>query len=97
MKKQHPLDKITDKLTESIIQTIDHLPSAEIPFGSVQLSKEEQIEQYLSIRDNPEEWVKLLSTHGLRDTMRYARDMEQALKGEVPEVEDGGDTDQQGE
>lgn len=95
-KRQHQLDKITDKLTESLMQTIERLPKSDVPFGSVQLSKEEQIEQYLGVRDNPEEWQKLLSSQGLRDTMRYARDMERSLHEPV-EVDDAISADYEGE
>jgi hypothetical protein len=79
-KTEHPLDRLTNKLTDSIMQSIDHLPEAEIPFASVELSKEEQLEQYMEIRDDPQAWFDLLMEKGLKPVVEYAKAMEDLLK-----------------
>jgi hypothetical protein len=95
-KRQHQLDKLTDKLTEVLMQTVDHLPESDVPFGSVRLSKQEQIEQYLEVRDDPVAWQQIFQEQGLREGMKYARDMEKMLR-EPSEVEDAISADDEGE
>jgi type II secretory pathway component PulC len=95
-KKQHQLDKLTDKLTEVLMQTIDHLPESDVPFGSVRLSKQEQIEQYMGVRDDPVAWQQIFEEQGLREGMKYARDMERLIR-EPEEVEDAISADDEGE
>lgn len=95
VKKQHDFDKLTDKLTDSILTSIDSAPKSDVPFGAVELSKEEQIQNYLAMRDDVQKWQELFAQHGIKDVMRYARDMEKAIH-EPAEVDDAISTDNEG-
>ena len=75
----NPLDGLTNKLTASIMESIKRLPVARVPFGTVELSKKEQLDKYLEIRDDPTAFYKLFQEHNLRPTFEYIMEMEKLL------------------
>lgn len=94
-KHKHEMDAVTDMLADSILGDIAGAPKSDVPFGMVELSKEEQIQDYLAMRDDVQKWHELLLQHGIKDVMRYARDMEKAIR-EPAEVDDAISTDDEG-
>ena len=70
------LDQLVDLATEEISRKVDHLPEQMTPLGQKKLTKKEQVERYLEMRDNPEKWIDLLTEHGLVETIDYAKKME---------------------
>ena len=88
-KPEHQMDRITGKLTDSILQSIDHFPESQVPFASVELSKDEQIAEYMKVRDDPGAWYDLLMEKGLKAVVDYATTMEKMLKTSDAEVQDG--------
>jgi len=95
MTQKHPWDKYVDMLTSSIMQSIERTPKSDIPFGSVPLSKEEQIQDYIIMRNDPQQWAKVFDENGLRDGMRYAVRMEKAIR-EPGEEKHAASTDNEG-
>ena len=65
-----------DLAVEEISRRVDHLPDQMTPLGQKKLTKKEQVERYLEMRDNPEKWIDLLNEHGLVETIDYAKKME---------------------
>jgi metal-sulfur cluster biosynthetic enzyme len=55
---------------------VEHLPEQMTPLGQKKLTKKEQVERYLEMRDDPEKWIDLLTEHGLVETIDYAKKME---------------------
>lgn len=70
------LDELVDLATEEIARKVDHLPEQMTPLGQQKLTKKEQVERYLEMRDSPEKWIDLLNEHGLVETIDYAKKME---------------------
>ena len=95
-KQKDDFSRQIDKLTNSILASIDHAPTSSTPVGMEEVSKEEQIQDYIVMRNDPEAWTKLLGEHGLKDTLRYARDMEKAIREPDKEVENATSTDNEG-
>ena len=83
------LDEIIDMATEEISRKVDHLPDQMTPVGQKKLTKKEQVERYLEMRDSPEKWLDLLNEHGLVETIDYAKKME-ALYGAESHVDTAG-------
>ena len=70
------LDQLVDLATEEISRKVDHLPEQMTPLGQKKLTKKEQVERYIEMRDSPEKWIDLLTEHGLVETIDYAKKME---------------------
>jgi len=90
----HPFDHLVDMLANRIKQTINRSPTSDKPFGQVKLNQDEQLEQYISMREDPNEWYNMLNTKGLRAVGQYAQAMEPLLRRKV---ENGSSTDQAGQ
>ena len=70
------LNELVDLATEEIARKVEHLPEQMTPLGQKKLTKKEQVERYLEMRDDPEKWIDLLTEHGLVETIDYAKKME---------------------
>jgi len=70
------LNELVDLATEEIARKVEHLPEQKTPLGQKKLTKKEQVERYLEMRDDPEKWIDLLTEHGLVETIDYAKKME---------------------
>ena len=79
MAKEHPFEAVVEKFSDTLVALVESIPEEEMPFGSIELSADEQIDQYLRIRDNPTAWVQLIEEHGMRDSVEYAVEMEKRI------------------
>lgn len=48
----------------------------ERPYGTKKVPERQQVMRYMTVRDNPQAWSKLLSEHGPKATIEYALRME---------------------
>ena len=78
-KTDNPLDELADEGAERIMSIVDSMPEQVDPMGEQKLTREEQLERYRAMRDDPQAWRNLLDEHGLKETIRYAKTM-QALE-----------------
>ena len=76
MAKEHPFEAIVEKFSDTLVNLVQSIPEEEMPFGSVELSAEEQLDAYLRIREDPNAMVQLLEEHGTRETVDYVVEME---------------------
>lgn len=79
MAKEHPFEPLVEKFSDTLVALVESIPEQEMPFGSVEVSADEQMDQYLRIRDDPSAWVQLIEEHGMRDTVEYAVEMEKRI------------------
>ena len=70
------LNELVDAAVEEIDRKVKHLPEQMTPVGQKKLTKAEQVERYMEMRENPEKWLDLISEHGLVETIDYAKKME---------------------
>ena len=84
-KAENELEVLVDALVEDLLKTVDALPEAAMPFGAKKLSREEQMERYRAMRDDPQEWELLLAERGYPSTVKYAVMMEKRHQAEVEE------------
>ena len=70
------LNDLVDLATEELARKVEHLPEQMTPLGQKKLTKKEQVERYVEMRDNPEKWLALIAEHGLVETVDYAKKME---------------------
>ncbi len=67
-------------LADSLVDAVESLPVASVPFGQVPLSKDEQLERYREVRDRPEAWTNMIRERGHREALRYAKSMERQYR-----------------
>jgi hypothetical protein len=70
------LNELVDAATEEITRKVSHLPEQMTPLGQKKLTKAEQVERYLEMRESPEKWLDLIGEHGMIETIEYAKRME---------------------
>jgi hypothetical protein len=58
---EESIEVISDWAVETITEIADALIENGRPFDTVELSPEEQMEEYLEIRGNPNEWIKYIN------------------------------------
>jgi len=71
---------LLDAFVAELLEAIEAVPEAQVPFASVKLSPEERMERYTEMRDNPQAWTEMLGDRGWPDTMEYARTMERKYR-----------------
>jgi len=69
-------DELVERMSDKLVDVADRYPEESAPFGAVRLTPEEQIERYLEIRDDPQNWIRLLNEHGIDSVCKYALEME---------------------
>ncbi len=72
-------DELVERMSDKLVDVADRFPEEAAPFGAVKLTPEEQLERYLAMRDNPQEWMNLLNEHGIDSVCKYALEMEGKL------------------
>lgn len=78
----NPLDDLVDALVDRIDKAGEEMiDEQQPPFASQPLSRDEQVQRYREMRDDPAKWTALLDEQGLRATVEYAMAMG-ALMGE---------------
>jgi len=85
--KPNDFEELRDALVADILKTIEALPEAGAPYGSVELTPEEQLDRYIEIRDKPERWVELIRERGLRETLEYNKILERKYRAQYKEGE----------
>ena len=85
MAKEHPFEPLVEKFSEDLLSLVESIPEEEMPFGAVELTGDEQLDQYLTIRDDAKGWVELIQEHGLRDTVDYVVEMERRISKQARE------------
>jgi len=85
MAKEHPFEPLVEKFSDNLVELVESIPEQEMPFGAVELTADEQIDHYLSIRDDTSGWVKLIEEHGLRDAVDYVVSMEARISKQARE------------
>jgi len=84
-KSEHPFEALVEGFSENLVSLVESIPEQEMAFGSVELTGDEQIDHYLSIREDTGAWVKLIEEHGLRDAVDYAVAMEARISKQARE------------
>lgn len=77
----NPFEPLVSRLASQLVETVQKMPEAAVPFGMKKLSREEQLADYYRVRESPAEWAKLLEEHGMAETINYAKEMEKAHAG----------------
>ena len=85
MPKEHPFEPLVEKFSDDLLSLVESIPEEEMPFGAVELTGDEQLDHYLSIRDDAKGWVELIQEHGLRDTVDYVVEMERKISKQARE------------
>lgn len=75
-------DELVERMSDKLVDVADRFPEENAPFGAVKLTPEEQLERYLAMRDNPQEWLRLLNEHGIDSVCKYAPEMEGKLNAQ---------------
>lgn len=75
-KADNELDDLTDAAAQAIDTAVQDLPEADAPYDAVKLSRAEQIDRYLEMRDDEAAWTEMLSKYGLNETLNYYMEME---------------------
>lgn len=79
---RNPLDQDVDFMVDSMVRQVESAPDDSIPFATTKLTRDEQINRYVEMRDNPQKWVEILDSHGLADTIKYATSMEKMMRSD---------------
>lgn len=82
MVKKNDFEELKDALVNELLAAVETLPQEDKPFGAVTLNPEEQLEQYLQVRDDYDGWVKLWDEQGLAAVIDYALEFEKKLEGD---------------
>mgnify|MGYP000388767866 CR=1 FL=1 len=56
-KADNPLDRVVDTMADNLMASVERVPEAAEPFASQKLNREEQMERYDLMRDNPQVWL----------------------------------------
>lgn len=75
-KADNPLDRVVDTMADNLMASVERVPEAAEPFASQKLSREEQMERYDLMRDNPQVWLVLIQEHGMQAVARGAATLE---------------------
>lgn len=75
-RKTNELEDLVNMLADSLVAAVESFPVAAAPFGQTPLSRDEQVERYREMRDNPEAWAGMIKERGHREALRYAKTME---------------------
>jgi hypothetical protein len=87
-RKTNELEDLVNMLADSLVDAVESFPVAAAPFGQTPLSRDEQVERYREMRDNPEAWSGMIRERGHREALRYAKTMERQHRR--MEVNDAG-------
>lgn len=79
-RKTNEFEDLVDALADSLVDAVESFPVAAAPFGQTPLSRDEQVERYREMRDNPEAWSGMIRERGHREVLRYARTMERTMR-----------------
>jgi len=75
-RNRNPVERYVAALKDEIVHAARTYPRAPMPYAAIKLSNREQMQQYVAMRDNPQEWAKLLREQGLYKTLAYMNEME---------------------
>lgn len=84
-KREHPFEPLVESFSEKLVSLVESIPEQDKPFGAVELTGDEQIDDYLRMRDDTAAWVKLIEEHGMRDTVDYVQAMEARITKQARE------------
>jgi len=93
--KTTEFEDLVDLVAGQLVQAIDALPEADVPFDARKLSSRQQMESYIQQRNDPEAFKTLIQQQGLGPVVRYAQRFEKRYRnmtdgmGEDTEVTDG--------
>jgi hypothetical protein len=73
---KNPFDSIVDRTAERMASIVERMPADVEPFGVQKLSREEQLQRYTEMRDNPTAWMQIISEQGLKAAVDYWKTME---------------------
>lgn len=74
------LEEDLERMVVELQATLESMPEASVPFGSVKLMPAERRERYAEMRDDPEAWRALLKERGYTDTIKYGKTMKRQFK-----------------
>lgn len=78
--KVNLLEEDMERMVAELEATLESMPEAAVPFGSVKLTPDERKQRYASMREDPEAWTEMLQERGYPDTIKYARTMERQFR-----------------
>lgn len=73
---KNPLDDVAQRAAERMSMMVDKLPEDIEPFAAQKLSRQEQLERYAEMRDNPQAWMQIIQENGLDSAIEYWKTME---------------------
>lgn len=86
-KTENSLEAIAERFSEGLVKTVEAMPEEERPFGAVELTPEEQMNEYMLIRENPQAFVELMREHSgsdepaiPREVVEYVVEMERRIE-----------------
>ena len=59
-KPENPFEILVQQLSENLVKSVEAMPEQETPFGVIKLTADEQMHQYLLIRDDPVALMKMI-------------------------------------
>ena len=77
----NPWEAEIEAVADALYRDWEALPEVKIPFGQVKLTREEQVERYMTMRDDPDAWAGIVQEQGPQEAIKYARTMEKLLEG----------------
>lgn len=73
---KNPLERLATLGAERMMRMTEKMPSDVEPLGAQKLSREEQIQRYTEVRDNPQAWSQIIAERGLDEAIKYWQTME---------------------
>jgi len=71
----NPWEKDLEPFGNRLADDIQTLPLPQVPYGRVRLTRDEQMERYLAMENDPQAWAKMIQAQGLEATLSFARTM----------------------
>ena len=84
-KKKNQIELDIDLAVEELLKAVDAIPEEPEPIGGVKLTREEQMERYVEIREDAKAWEQMLHDKPWDEVVDYARRMERRYQKEKEE------------
>lgn len=79
-KPSNEIELMVDSLTQHLVNEVQALPEAPVPYRSVKLSGQEQMREYTLMRNDVGVWRQRVHEHGWAKVIKYGLTMEPRLQ-----------------
>ncbi len=92
---RNPLETLSDQLAAWIVARAQAMPTAKVPFGARKLSGAEQWQRYVEMKDDPQQWAKIVQERGPEGAVEFWSAMQKLGQrhGETKEIGDESKTE----